>query len=123
MFVPNRLPSGALFGVNKIKGAIQMNVKTRVTAQGTEYWDAKEKRVRYVPAGVKPDFEVTEDPKSMVMGVDVANGVDHTGINLDEMNAEQLHKFAEDNKIKVPGNMKNEDTIRNHIAESLTPAK
>jgi hypothetical protein len=103
-----------------------MNVKTRVTAQGTEYWDAKEKRVRFVPAGSEPDFEVTEDPKSMVMGVDVANGTDHTvvdDINLDEMNAEQLLKFAKDNNIKVPGNMKNEDTIRNHIAESLTPAE
>ena len=100
-----------------------MNVKTRVTAQGTEYWDAKDKRVRFVPAGEKPDFEVTEDPKRMVMGVDVSNDNNQTDIDLDSMNAEQLHKFAEDNKIKVPGNMKNEDTIRNHIAESITPAK
>jgi hypothetical protein len=117
-----------------------MNVKTRVTAQGTEYWDAKEKRVRFVPVGEEPDFEVTEDPKSMVMGVDVAKGTDQTTvtksangkvlttnviiddveINLDEMDAEQLKDFAAQNNIKVPGNMKNEDTIRNHIAEALT---
>jgi hypothetical protein len=102
-----------------------MKVQTRVTAQGTEYWDAKEKKVLFVPTGEEPDFEVTKDPKSMVMGVDLAKGTDHTvvdDINLDEMNAEQLLKFAKDNNIKVPGNMKNEDTIRNHIAESLTPA-
>ncbi|MGD6964520.1 hypothetical protein ACQCVB_20155 [Fictibacillus phosphorivorans] len=99
-----------------------MKVQTRVTAQGTEYWDAKEKRVRFVPTGEKPDFEVTEDPKSMVMGVDVAKGTDQTvvnEINLDEMDADQLLKFAKDNNIDVPGNMKKEDTIRNHISEEL----
>jgi argonaute-like protein implicated in RNA metabolism and viral defense len=120
-----------------------MNVQTRVTAQGTEYWDAKEKRVRFVPAGSEPDFEVTKNPKSMVMGVDLAKGTDQTviqkkvddkvlstkviinelEIDLDEMDAEQLKDFASQNNIKVPGNMKNDDTIRNHIAESLTPAE
>ncbi|MGA4718849.1 hypothetical protein [Fictibacillus nanhaiensis] len=99
-----------------------MKVQTRVTAQGTEYWDAKEKKVLFVPAGEEPDFEVTKDPKSMVVGVDVAKDTDQTvvnGVDLDEMNPDQLREFAEQNEIKVPGNMKNEDTIRNHIAESL----
>jgi hypothetical protein len=43
-----------------------MKVQTRVTAQGTEYWDAKEKKVLFVPAGEKPDFEVTEDSNFIV---------------------------------------------------------
>jgi hypothetical protein len=100
-----------------------MNVQTRVTAQGTEYWDAKDKRVRFVPAGSEPDFEVTEKPKSMVVGVDFANGSVHTvvnGIDLDAMDAAQLRDFAEQNNIDIPGNMKKEETIRNHIVELLT---
>ena len=44
-----------------------MNVETRKSAAATEYWDAKEKRVRFVSAGKKPDFEVTENPKSMIL--------------------------------------------------------
>jgi hypothetical protein len=103
-----------------------MKVQTRVTAQGTEYWDNEAKKTLFVPAGEEPDFEVTKNPKSMVMGVDVADGSDHTvvnGIDLDEMDAAQLREFAEQNNIEVPGNMKREDTIRNHIAESLTPTE
>jgi hypothetical protein len=119
-----------------------MKVLTRSTAQGTEYWDAKEKKVLFVPAGEKPDFEVTVNPESMVLGVDVAKGADQTviqkkvgdkvlatkviiddvEINLDEMDAEQLKDFASQNNIEVPGNMKREDTIRNHIVEELTSA-
>ncbi|WLR54297.1 hypothetical protein LC048_17880 [Mesobacillus subterraneus] len=114
-----------------------MNVKTRTTAQGTEYWDAKEKRIRFVPAGQDPDFEVTENPKSMVMGVDQAKGKDHTVItmtvddkeiakvvkdlenDLDNMDAEQLLAYAKEKDIDVPGNMKKADTIRDHIKEEL----
>jgi hypothetical protein len=97
-----------------------MNVKTRQTAQGIEYWDTKEKKVRLVPAGKEPGFEVTKDPKSMVKEEEKRDT--ETDINLDKMNAEQLLTFAKDNDIEVPGNMKKEETIRNHIAEQLNAA-
>ncbi|UUG68587.1 hypothetical protein YPHTV1_00025 [Halomonas phage YPHTV-1] len=105
-----------------------MKVFIRKTAQGSEYWDNKEKRTLFVPAGKKPGFEVTEDPESMVGGVDLATGKDKTvidgkivddDINLDDMNKEQLLAFAEQNEIDVPGNMSKEETIRNHIANNL----
>lgn len=116
-----------------------MIVQTRVTAQGTEYWDNNEKRVRFVPTGEKPGFEVTENPKSMIAGVDLSNDTDMAvitkskpngeimaskviinNIDLDAMNGNQLRSFAKQNGIEVPGNMKKEETIRNHIAEQLS---
>ena len=110
-----------------------MIVETRKTAAGTEYWDAKEKRVRFVPTGKEPDFEVTINPKSMIVGVDLAMGKDktvidgkvvdtQTDIDLDAMNGEQLRSFAEQNGIEIPRNMKKEETIRKHIEEVLTAA-
>lgn len=110
-----------------------MFVETRKTAQGTEYWDAKEKKTVFVPAGKEPDFEVTVDPKSVIAGVDLETGKDTTVINgqiddgetdtnLNAMNAEKLLTFAAQNNIDVPGNMKKEETIRNHIAGALTAA-
>ncbi|MCV9884711.1 hypothetical protein [Metabacillus halosaccharovorans] len=73
----------------------------RKTAAGTEYWD-------------------TEAKKVIIGGVDLAKEPDtDNDINLDEMNAEQLLAFAEENNIDVPGNMSKEETIRKHIAEEL----
>ncbi|MEH6940789.1 hypothetical protein [Bacillus sp. JJ722] len=106
-----------------------MIIETRKTAQGTEYWDNDEKRSLFVPAGEKPNFEVTENPNSMIMGMDLANSKDVTAvngkvidaeINLDNMNAEQLLSFAKQNDIDVPGKLKKEETIREFIVEQLT---
>jgi hypothetical protein len=96
-----------------------MNVEVRKSAQGTEYWDTKEKKVRFVPAGQEPGFEVTKEPKSKVKEEKQDT---ETDIDLDKMDAEQLLAFAEQNDIEVPGNMKKEETIRNHIADQLTAA-
>lgn len=105
-----------------------MNVKTRVTAAGTEYWDAKEKRVRFVPAGKEPSFEVTENPKSMLMGVDLANEKDFTAINgeliddsedsinLSKMTIPQLKEFAAAQSIEIPS----EVTKKTDIIKLLT---
>ncbi|WP_371069128.1 hypothetical protein [Sediminibacillus sp. JSM 1682029] len=98
-----------------------MKVKVRKTAQGTEYWDTEEKKTIFVAAGKKPDFEVTENPKSMLKAQDNDPNVNQD-INLDEMNTDQLRAFAEQNNIDVPGNMSKEDTIRNYIKEQLTAA-
>jgi hypothetical protein len=97
-----------------------MNVEVRKSAQGTEYWDTKEKKVRFVPAGQEPGFEVEKERKSKegLKPVEVEGKV----TDLNSLNAEQLLAYAKDNDIEVPGNMKKEETIRNHIADQLTAA-
>jgi hypothetical protein len=98
----------------------EMNVEVRKSAQGTEYWDTKAKKVRFVPAGKKPGFEVEKERKSKegLKPVEVEGEV----TDLNSLNAEQLLAYAKDNDIEVPGNMKKEETIRNHIAEQINAA-
>lgn len=43
-----------------------MIVPIRKTITGTEYWDTEKKQSLFVPKGTEPDFEVTENPKSMI---------------------------------------------------------
>jgi hypothetical protein len=100
----------------------EMNVEMRKTAQGTEYWDTKEKKIRFVPVGKKPGFEVTKEPKSMLTEKESKQEDNETEIDLDSMNADQLKDFAKQNDIEVPGNMKKEETIRAHILVSLNAA-
>lgn len=80
----------------------------RKTLTGNEYWDSKNKKTIFVPKGKEPDFEIESTE------VDTEKD-----ITLDNMNAEQLLSFAEQNGIDVPGNMKKEETIRKYIAEQL----
>ena len=101
-----------------------MIVETRRTAHGREYWDTELKKTVFVPAGKNPKFEVTADPASMISGVDLASGSDMSVVNAeafdwDEMNAEQLLEYAKQNDVKVPGNIKKEDTIRKYIVDVL----
>lgn len=103
-----------------------MITEIRKTISGTEYWDTNEKRSLFVRTGEEPGFEVTVNPESMiikhadnkVVGVEVIDT--DTEINLDDMNAEELLSFAKENDIEVPGKLKKEETIRNHIVEQLT---
>ncbi|AFQ18732.1 hypothetical protein P9Y62_14845 [Bacillus thuringiensis] len=106
-----------------------MITEIRKTISGTEYWDTKEKRSLFVPIGEEPGFEVTVNPETMIGGIDFAKGKDFSAIdgkvvgheiNLDDMNVEQLLSFAKENGIDVPGKLKKEETIRNHIVEQLT---
>ncbi|WP_341356655.1 hypothetical protein [Rossellomorea sp. y25] len=99
-----------------------MNIEMRKTAQGTEYWDTEAKKIRFVPAGKKPGFEVTKEPKSMLSEKKEMQEDNKTEVDLDSMNADQLKDFAKQNDIEVPGNMKKEETIRAHILETLTAA-
>lgn len=116
-----------------------MKIKIRASSAGTEYWDNVEKRTRLVPTGSKPDFEVTENPTTMVAGLDITTGKDmtidkakaeeteahsemvvtQTDITLDEMNVEQLREFAKQNNINLPFNVKKEETIRKNIEDAL----
>lgn len=43
-----------------------MIVTIRKTIAGTEYWDTEKKQSLFVPKGSEPNFEVTENPKSMI---------------------------------------------------------
>ena len=43
-----------------------MIVPIRKTIVGTEYWDTENKQSLFVPKGTEPDFEVTENPNSMI---------------------------------------------------------
>lgn len=43
-----------------------MKVPIRKTIVGTEYWDTKKKQSLFVRRESEPNFEVTENPKSMI---------------------------------------------------------
>lgn len=55
-----------------------MRVLIRTTATGSEFWDAKEKRTIFVPAGKKPDFVATVNPDSMIYETDTSSQDDKT---------------------------------------------
>ncbi|PEZ05553.1 hypothetical protein CN326_13900 [Bacillus sp. AFS018417] len=91
-----------------------MIVEIRKTVSGTEYWDAKEKRSLFVPAGEEPGFEVTENPESMIMGVDLASGPDTTVLNtvsLEDMKVNELRAYAAEQGIEIPSNVTKKDDI------------
>lgn len=106
-----------------------MIVETRKTAQGTEYWDNKEKRSLFVPAGNKPRFEVATNYDSMIGGVDLANGKDKTVVNgqvvnpalgFEEMTVKQLKEYAAANDIDIPKDITKRDDIIDFLAEWST---
>lgn len=101
-----------------------MIVETRKTANGTEYWDTEEKRVRFVKAGDTPSFDVTVDPPSMLIGVDLAKGSDMTAIDgkiirtskmLEDLKVPELHAFAEEAGIEIPEDVKKRKDIIAYI--------
>lgn len=95
-----------------------MKVPIRTTANGTEYWDSEAKKVLFVPAGMRPSFEVTEKPESMLY-VETKPLINTPVFNLEGMTATQLREYAEENNIEVPGNLKKVDAIREYIEEQL----
>lgn len=103
-----------------------MIVETRKTAQGIEYWDNKEKRSLFVPAGKEPGFDITDNPESMIGGVDLANGKDSTVVNeqvvnpgpgFQEMTVKQLKEYAAANDIDIPKDITKRDDIIDFLAE------
>ncbi|WP_018664607.1 hypothetical protein [Heyndrickxia acidiproducens] len=93
-----------------------MIVKTRNTAQGTEYWDNVEKRVRFVPAGKDPDFEVTTEYKSMLPGKEEPINQDDI-MNFSDMTLKELKQFAVENKIEIPAEITKKDDIIAFLTE------
>lgn len=84
-----------------------MIVEIRKTISGTEYWDTKEKRTLFVPAGKKPDFEVTKEPVSML-----AEPVEEDDIiNFSDMTLKELKQFIAENQIEIPADITKKDDI------------
>ncbi|BCA33697.1 hypothetical protein BwiPL1_20790 [Bacillus wiedmannii] len=88
-----------------------MIVEIRKTISGTEYWDAKEKRSLFVPIGEEPEFEVTKNPESMIIGVDLASEPDKTVVNLHGMTVKQLHDYAALINVEIPADVKKKEDI------------
>ncbi|UQX56732.1 Rho termination factor N-terminal domain-containing protein [Cytobacillus pseudoceanisediminis] len=91
-----------------------MKVEIRRTAQGTEYWDTKEKRSLFVPAGQEPNFNVAVSPESMITDVDSAKEPDATAvtvINLEDMTIKELRSYAAEHNVEIPAEVKKKDDI------------
>ncbi|PFM61456.1 hypothetical protein COJ52_05190 [Bacillus cereus] len=92
-----------------------MIVEIRKTVSGTEYWDTKEKRSLLVPTGEEPEFEVTENPESMIMGVDLARGSDMTVVSevpvLSNKTVKELREYADELGVEIPADVKKKEDI------------
>lgn len=98
-----------------------MIVEIRRTITGTEYWNTKAKKTLFVPKGKKPNFEVTENPNSMIGKYeDYSNTLVVPDPN--ELTTDELITYAENSGIKIPGNLRKEETIRKYILEELAAA-
>ncbi|EEM02480.1 hypothetical protein [Bacillus pseudomycoides] len=90
-----------------------MIVEIRKTVSGTEYWDTKEKRSLFVPIGEEPGFEVTENPKSMVVkfASDKVIDVKVKEPSLDDMTVKELRAHATELGIEIPKDVTKKDDI------------
>ncbi|PFF24138.1 hypothetical protein [Bacillus thuringiensis] len=88
-----------------------MIVEIRKTISGTEYWDTKEKRTLFVPTGEEPGFEVTVNPESMILGMDISSEPDKTVVNLNSMTVKQLHDYAASINVEIPADVKKKEDI------------
>jgi hypothetical protein len=88
-----------------------MNVEVRKSAQGTEYWDTKEKKVRFVPAGQEPRFEVTKEPKSMVKEEEKSKKHSDSNTHIEDMTVAELKEFAKEIDVEIPSDVKKKEDI------------
>lgn len=92
-----------------------MITEIRKTISGTEYWDTNEKRSLFVPTGEEPGFEVTVNPESMIVGVDLANGKDTAVVSevpvLSNMTVKELREYADELGIEIPADVKKKEDI------------
>lgn len=94
---------------------MQMITEIRKTISGTEYWDNEKKKSLFAPIGEEPGFEVTVNPESMIMGVDLSNGKDMTVISevpvLSNMTVKELREYAGELDIEIPADVKKKEDI------------
>ncbi|PGN51602.1 hypothetical protein CN962_01820 [Bacillus cereus] len=90
-----------------------MITEIRKTISGTEYWDTKEKRSLFVPTGEEPGFEVTKNPKSMILGMDLSSEPDKTVVTVpfNDMTVKQLREYADELDIEIPADVKKKEDI------------
>jgi hypothetical protein len=92
-----------------------MITKIRKTISGTEYWDNEKKKSLFVPTGEEPGFEVTVNPESMLIGVDLANGKDMTVVSevpvLSNKTVKELRDYADELGIEIPADVKKKEDI------------
>lgn len=88
-----------------------MRVPIRKTINGTEYWDTEFKKSILVPTGVEPDFEVTENPKSLLTSSTVDDQPDGPITSFADMTIKELRVYAKENEITIPAEIKNKEDI------------
>ncbi|PEA97933.1 hypothetical protein CON66_00125 [Bacillus cereus] len=90
-----------------------MITEIRKTISGTEYWDNKEKRSLFVPAGEEPGFEVTKNPKSMIakFADDKVVDVKVDELSLDDMTVKELRDHAASINVEIPADVKKKEDI------------
>lgn len=90
-----------------------MITEIRKTISGTEYWDNEQKKSLFVPTGEEPGFEVTVNPESMIMGVDLSSEPDKTVVTVpfNDMTVKQLREYADELGIEIPADIKKKEDI------------
>ncbi|HHT7129087.1 hypothetical protein OCA01_25415 [Bacillus cereus] len=90
-----------------------MITEIRKTISGTEYWDNKEKRSLFVPTGEEPGFEVTVNPESMILGVDLSSKPDTTVVTVpfNDMTVKELREHAASINVEIPADIKKREDI------------
>ncbi|PGW64297.1 hypothetical protein COE18_06585 [Bacillus cereus] len=90
-----------------------MITKIRKTISGTEYWDNEKKKTLFVPTGEEPGFEVTANPESMILGMDLSSKPDTTVVTVqfNDMTVKQLREYADELGIEIPADVKKKEDI------------
>ncbi|HHK5539223.1 hypothetical protein JDS67_19885 [Bacillus cereus] len=91
-----------------------MITETRKTISGTEYWDNEKKKSLFVPTGEEPGFEITVNPESMILGMDLSSEPDKTvvsTVSLDDMTVKQLREYADELGVEIPADVKKKEDI------------
>ncbi|PTC15424.1 hypothetical protein [Bacillus wiedmannii] len=90
-----------------------MIIEIRKTISGTEYWDNEKKKTLFVPTGEEPGFEVTVNPESMILGMDLSSEPDTTVVTVpfNDMTVKQLREYADELDIEIPADVKKKEDI------------
>ncbi|MBO0475386.1 hypothetical protein JZO86_17120 [Enterococcus ureasiticus] len=78
-----------------------MRILIRKTIAGSEYWDNEEKRSIFVPIGQTPEFEVVENPQSMLIDGKEVIGFDHTSKEFIGFDTSDQQDFSVNNNGEV----------------------
>ncbi|MBJ8128921.1 hypothetical protein [Bacillus cereus group sp. N3] len=90
-----------------------MIAEIRKTISGTEYWDNEKKKSLFVPTGEEPGFEVTVNPESMILGMDLSSEPDTTVVTVpfNDMTVKQLREYADELGVEIPADVKKKEDI------------